>query len=142
MGWRHRASCAGSLTSTHFDVRRFLFCRMTEDIRGAIVVGYETPIGGIRTICDMPGQGSATDRISGVTNSDQSNRGVSTFDRNDSLQQSVKVFKGVSRAVVRKKEDYAIIKRQPEASASTVLVAWLEHRGIDAVVDQILGVVA
>ena len=23
MGWRHRASCAGSLTSTHFDVRRF-----------------------------------------------------------------------------------------------------------------------
>ena len=27
MGWRHRASCAGSLTSTHFDVRRF------EDLR-------------------------------------------------------------------------------------------------------------
>ena len=25
MGWRHRASCAGSLTSTHFDVRRFTF---------------------------------------------------------------------------------------------------------------------
>ena len=24
MGWRHRASCAGSLTSTHFDVRRFI----------------------------------------------------------------------------------------------------------------------
>ena len=28
MGWRHRASCAGSLTSTHFDVRRFIYVRL------------------------------------------------------------------------------------------------------------------
>ena len=32
MGWRHRASCAGSLTSTHFDVRRFLCTATAVDV--------------------------------------------------------------------------------------------------------------
>ena len=42
MGWRHRASCAGSLTSTHFDVRRFIRISMSPlaQILRYLIAGY------------------------------------------------------------------------------------------------------
>ena len=47
MGWRHRASCAGSLTSTHFDVRRFIIEALTPALAHlkSLTGGYDKLVG-------------------------------------------------------------------------------------------------